>query len=355
MSILIKNGKVWSGEGFSFSDVFIRNKIIERVEPKINSDADFVYDATGEIVSAGLIDIHTHMSGISCKSFGTSPDLSCVPFGVCYAMDCSTIMGNKENSDSFVLKTKVFSSTDIKNNHISTDIAFKMMKEYEDKLIGIKVYFDDSQCDAKDITPLLEARDFASANNLKIMVHCTGSPVKMSEIVKVLRKGDIITHPYHGGKNSSSDNNFKALKMAKEKGIIIDSGLAGHVHTDFSVLREALNLGLTPDTISTDITCKSAYVRGGKYGMTMCMSIFKDLGMSEENIFRSVTSNAAKAVGIENEAGYLLPGRIADVSVFKYDDEKYDLTDNWSHQRVYSDKSYKCAMTICDGAVVYRG
>ncbi len=354
MNILIKNGKVWNGEKFLFSDVFIRDKKIEKVEPQIISDADFVYDATGEIVSAGLIDMHTHLSGISCESFGTDPDLSCIPFGVCYAMDCGAAFGNKEFAENFILKTKVFSPVTIKNNHISTETVRKMMNEYGEKLIGIKVCFDDSQCDARDVTPLMEARDFASANNLKIMVHCTSSPVKMTEIAKVLRKGDIITHPYHGGKNSSSDNNFEALRIAKEKGIIIDSGLAGHVHTDFGILKKALNLGLIPDTISTDITCKSAYVRGGKYGMTMCMSIFKDLGMNEEDIFRSVTSGAAKAAGIENEAGYLLPGHLADISVFKYDNEKYDLTDNWSHQRVFSDKSYKCTMAICNGAVVYR-
>ena len=70
--------------------------------------------------------------------------------------------------------------------------------------------------------------------------------------------------------------------------------MAGHVHTDFGVLKRAIDADCLPDTISTDITKASAYKRGGRYGMTMCMSIAKHLGMQEEDIFRAVTSTPAK-------------------------------------------------------------
>jgi type I restriction enzyme M protein len=52
-----------------------------------------------------------------------------------------------------------------------------------------------------------------------------------------------------------------------------------------------------PDTISTDITCFSAYKRGGRYGMTMCMNMAKNVGISEGDIFKAVTSNPAKVLG----------------------------------------------------------
>ena len=41
---------------------------------------------------------------------------------------------------------------------------------------------------------------------------------------------------------------------------------------------------LSADTISTDITKFSAYKRGGRYGLPMCMGIAKVSGMSEEDI-----------------------------------------------------------------------
>ncbi|MBR5507570.1 MAG: amidohydrolase family protein [Clostridia bacterium] len=354
MDILIKNGKVWSGEKFFYSDIFISNKKIEKIEQEIVSDADFTYDATGKIVSPGLVDIHTHLSGISTKFFGTHPELSCVPFGVCNAIDASAIKGNSEFADSFLLKTKVFAPFGIKNNHIETDVAEKMISAYGDKMIGVKVCFDVTQCDAKDATPLMEAREFAKKHNLKVMVHTTGSPTSMTEVADCLEKGDIISHPFHGGENNSSENGFEALKKAKEKGIIIDSSFAGHVHTDFGILKDAVSLGILPDTVSTDITCRSAYIRGGRYGMTMCMSILKTLGMSEEDIFRASTKVPGQIFDSTGNTGVIEVGANADISVFEYGCQPYSLTDNWSGNTVSDENGYICDMTVINGEIVYR-
>ena len=160
---------------------------------------------------------------------------------------------------------------------------------------------------------LLQVLEFAEKHGLIVMVHSTGSPVKMAEIVKTLRKGDILSHAYHGGINNSMDDDFECLFEGKSRGVIIDAGMAGGVHTDFNVLKEAIKKGATPDTISTDITCHSAYKRGGRYGMTMCMSILKDMGMSEEEIFKAVTRKPALVLGKENMWGSLKEGKNADV------------------------------------------
>jgi len=108
-----------------------------------------------------------------------------------------------------------------------------------------------------------------------------------------------------------------------------------------------------PDVISTDITCLSAFKRGGRYGMTMCMSIAKHIGMTEEDIFKAVTSSAAKSLDKENEWGYLKVGKSADLAVFDYTNEPFDLTDK-SGNRVKNDLGYKCILTILDGQIVYK-
>ena len=75
--------------------------------------------------------------------------------------------------------------------------------------------------------------------------------------------------------------------------------------------------------------------------------------MREEDIFRAVTSNPAKALGQESEWGYLQVGRIADIAVLDYTDEGFDLTDK-AGNHIGSQKGYRCVLTVSDGQVVYR-
>ena len=185
------------------------------------------------------------------------------------------------------------------------------------------------------------------------MVHCANSPTKMADILQTLGTGDILTHAFHGGAQNAAEDGFESMRAAQARGVIVDVGFAGHVHTDFAILQHALQSGIVPDLISTDITCFSAYKRGGRYGMTMCMNIARTLGMQEEDIFRAVTSNPAKALGKESEWGYLRVGHIADIAVLDYTDEGFDLTDK-AGNHIGSQKGYRCVLTVSDGQVVYR-
>ena len=87
--------------------------------------------------------------------------------------------------------------------------------------------------------------------------------------------------------------------------------------------------------------------------MTTCMSIARTAGMNEEDIFRMVTSNPAKALGKENEWGYLRVGRCADIAVLEYADEGFNMI-NKSGPQIQSEKGYRCVLTIADGEVVYK-
>jgi dihydroorotase len=351
--ILIKNGKVWDGERFYFADILTEGKVIAKLQESISDDADFIFDADGKIVAPGLVDIHVHMRGIAIEAFGVEPQMSSLPFGVTAVNDAGSSCGDRMLLDSFAVKNTVFVCADIRNNRSDFTRTEKLLQKYGDKAIGIKVYFDTSLTEVSNIVPLKEICDYAQARKLKVMVHCSNSPTSMVEIVNTLSEGDILTHVYHGGKNSCTETDFVVFRIAKQKGVVMDAGFAGHVHTDFSNFKNSVNAGLLPDTISTDITRYSAYKRGGRYGMTMCMSIAKHLGMSEEDIFRVVTSAPAKALGKENEWGCLKVGRCADIAVFDYKDEAFDLTDNAGHQ-IISNKGYRCVLTVVDGEIIYK-
>jgi len=111
--------------------------------------------------------------------------------------------------------------------------------------------------------------------------------------------------------------------------------------------------GVLPHTISTDITKVSAYIRGGRYGMTMCMNMAQAAGMTEADVFRAVTSAPAKVLGKENEWGFLREGGPADLTVLEYTDEGFSLTDS-AGNRFAADNGWRCVLTVSDGQVVYR-
>lgn len=351
--ILIKNGRVWDGESFSCADVLTEGAKVAKIESHISGEADFIYDAAGKIVSVGLVDAHVHMRGVSCEKFGTQAEMSCFPFGVTAAADAGGEYGDKRLLDSFMLKSVVFAGTGFKNNRADLIKTEEALARYGDRTVGVKVYFDTTQSDVRDTAPLREVCEFAHARGLRVMVHCSNSPVRMVEIIETLEEGDILTHAFHGGENNAAEDNFESIRSAKKRGVIIDAGFAGYLHIDFDLFRQAVENNALPDVISTDITRLSAYTRGGRYGMTLCLNIAKTLGMCEEDIFRAVTSKTAKALGKEGEWGYLKIGRAADIAVFDYTDEGFDLTDK-SGNHIYNTEGYRCVLTVSDGQIVYR-
>jgi len=349
--ILIKNGRVWTGREFILADILTDGAVITRIEPDICQEKAFVYDAAGKIVAPGLIDAHAHFRGVSADIYGIPAEAACFPFGVTAALDVSAVNGNRHTLDAFTVKTQVLGFISIRDDQASFTSAEKAFTEYRDKVIGLKIGL--SEPTVQTIAPLQQACTYARSKGLPLMVHCTDSPVPMAEIVECLQKGDILTHPFHGGNHTAAEDQYACLKTAKEKGIWIDAGFAGHVHTDFSVLKGAIDEGIFPDTISTDITKNSAYKRGGRYGMTMCMNIARTVGMPEEAIFRAVTTTPAIMLGQAAQWGALEVGRRADIAVFQDTDEGFYLKDQ-AGNRLQSDTGYRCVLTIADGEVVYR-
>ena len=351
--ILIKNGRVWDGFKFFCADILTNEKVIEKIEPNISDEATYVYDAKGKIVSAGLVDSHVHILGFEPDMYGINVEMSSLPFGVTAVADAGGAHANREIAESYQVKNVTFVTAKIKDDKADFTDTERKIGLYGDRVIGVKAYFDATSHNVHTIRPLQEICEYAKDRGFKVMVHCSHSPSKMSEILNTLSAGDILTHAYHGGENNAAEDNFEALIAAKKRGVIIDAGFAGHIHTDFAVFKKAVEYGALPDTISTDITRASAYKRGGRYGMTMCMSMARHMGMAEEDIFRAVTSTPAKGLGKADEWGALKVGGVADIAVFDYTNEPFSLTDK-AGNHIESDVGYRCVLTVSDGVVVYK-
>lgn len=353
MNILLKNGRIWDGNAFSYGDVLVQGKQIAAIGTVPPVETELCYDVDGAIIAPGLIDIHTHLLHVSCDAYGTPADTTCLPFGVTTAADGAATYVDTAALQGIRVKARVFASCSVKNNHATFELTEKLLAQYGERAIGVKLFFDTSSPDVQDAQPLREVCDFAHSRGLKVMVHTTGSPVPMAELAALLQAGDVLSHAFHGAPHSAVDDNFVALQNAKARGVIIDAGMAGGVHTDFEVLRNAIASGVTPHTVSSDVTCCSSYKRGGRYGLTLCMSIMRALGLDEAELLRAVTANAATAIGVADESGSLAVGRTADIAVLKYGKGNgFDISDRWGH-RIQNENGYRCILTIADGQVAY--
>jgi len=351
VKMLLNGGKIFDGERFFDGDILIENGEIAGIGTVSTTDA-MVYDVSDCIISTGLIDIHTHLSEMGNNSFGFPADMATIPFGVTYAVDACTEWADVKILEKLCAKTLLFIPARLKGGALNCEEIEKKLSFYGDRAIGLKVCFDEQANNGITYEILRFICEFAHKKNVKVMVHCSYSATPMIDIVELLNEGDILTHCYHGSYHTIDENDYIAYKKAKEKGVIIDAGMAGGVHTDFAVLKQALTRGYFPDTISSDITKVSAYMRGGIYGLPMCMSIMKTLGMEERKIFKAVTKNAATAIG-KKEWAQMQVGVPATLSVLKWEDTNIDITDKAGNS-VVSEKGYICKMTVKDGKILYR-
>lgn len=349
-SIAVINGRIWDGERFSEGNVLVKNDKIAAVGTEKFS-ADYVYDAAGAIVSPGLVDIHVHLRGVSEKRYGFSPDCGCFPFGVTSAADCGANFGDEALVRSFGVKCVAFASVGIgPDGKPDLARAEALLEKLGSVAAGFKVMYDREYVGG--VEPLCKVVARARELGCKVTVHTNGSAVAMADIARALGAGDVVTHVYHGGRNTAEADGFACLREAKRRGVVVDAGMAGAVHTDFGVFRRAVEAGAAPDTISTDLTRRSAFIRGGRYGLTACMTVARAVGMTEADVFRAVTSSAAKALGKQAEWGRLEPGRTADLAVIGENGRGVDFTDA-AGNRVRTDSAYECLLTISDGDVVY--
>lgn len=343
MKIQLLNGTVWDGEAFRRADAETQDGRITRVAAHIAPDGDFVFDATGMILSRGLIDVHTHLRGLSEPQWGAPPELVCMPFGVTTAIEATGDQNDRAWMTAQYPDLYTFVRVDIRQNTPDFSRADARIPLYGDRCLGVKVFFDEGMSEIADISPLRTVCDYAHARGLHVMVHCNHSPLPMAEVAGALGAGDILTHAYHGGKNTAAEDGFASLRTAQARGVRIDMAPAASYHVDPAVLRAGIAAGAAPDLIGSDSTRLSMFFRGGRYGLPMAMQTARDCGMTEEAVFRAVTTTAASLIG---QTRRLAVGEPADLAVFVPNGDTYSL---WGKA-----PGYRCKLTVRAGEIAFR-
>ena len=335
-------------------DIGIRNAAIVALEPEIPATRGRqTLDVKGQLVLPGLIDFHAHMYPGS--DIGLSGD-ELVPFT---GTTTYVSAGDSGVSGFAVFKhfgipksrTRIFAFLHISSIGLSgaftvpemlnidyarVDAAAKVLAENSDVLLGIKVRETLNVVGNNGLEPLkraIAAAERSGVEGARVMCHIGNAPGDLSELLDLLRPGDVLTHAYSGAGNNTVVNGkvLDAALAAKRRGVLIDVGHGGGSF-DYTVCEPALQQGFTPDIISSDIHAFSVNTPGRPF-LPWVMSKFLNLGMSLDQVVELATAAPAKAIGRIPKLGTLQVGAPADLSVVEIVEGPVDFVDTQRNQR----------------------
>lgn len=366
--LLIKGGTIVDpSQGLhKRSDVAVRRGRVEALEADIPSDQTrSVVNAEGCIVTPGLIDLHVHVyPGVS--NYGIDPDPHCLARGVTTVVDAGS--SGADTFDGFrryvinVASTRIHaflnvSSIGMVNPQVGEleDIRFAdveraidVCERNRDVIQGVKVRLGKSMVGRNGLLPLTLAKRVSDAVKMPIMVHVGDTPNPLSEILAELRKGDVMTHCFHGHEHGILDAEGSVLPQAHEaitRGVVFDVG-HGAGSFSFDVAEKALAQGLVPGTISSDL--HSYNVFGPVFDLGTTMSKFLYLGLSLDEVLARTTSTPASLLGLSDRIGTLRKGALADIAVFNLEEGRFKFEDAMGKTR-YGGKRLNPVCVVKEG------
>ncbi len=360
--LVIKNGRVIDpSQGLDeVLDVGVSEGKIAALKADLEVLPDTqVLDATGMLVTPGLIDIHVHASE-HVGGFNVNADTVGVKMGVTTVVDAGScgvlgfpgfrklVAGNavtriyhipnvylvyQASADFITLKIgAVFAK-----ENFSLSKAVKLFEENSDIIVGFKCIAATKVSGETESMPLNYGKQISRATNLPLTVHLGWLPfyswLAPRLVFQQLEARDIVTHVYRrvGNVLDEAGRVLPEVLAARDRGVVLDVG-HGTGDFDFEVAKRALDQGVKPDTISGDITNDSC-VTGPVFSLTETMTKFLYLGLPLNEVLAMTTCNAARAIGREAQLGSLAVGREGDISILNYREGLWKLTDGIHHLR----------------------
>src|SRR5262245_24977775 len=177
-------------------------RIAENIPP---AQARQVYNASGKLVTPGLIDMHTH---VYKYGINLSVDSDIVGFqnGVTTVLDCGSTGANDfMGFRKYVIEsapTRIYALLNISTiglivtNEIYLDpaminarAAIRTIQQNRDRIVGVKVRVNGKRSDlSHDLEVMKTAREVADATGVPIMMHWSVEP----ELLAMLKRGDVL-------------------------------------------------------------------------------------------------------------------------------------------------------------------
>jgi dihydroorotase len=385
VDLLIKNGRLIDPDSGrdEILDLAISGGTIAEVAAGIPATgARRVIDASGALVTPGLIDSHTHLFRGS-DFFGIDADSVAWQSGVTTWLDAGSAGAFRmpafreqviERSDVTVRALINISYLGVAGMNYdeycnpaacNVDLLERVVAVHRDVIVGIKTRMGRDGVGHQGTMPLVRAVEASERTGLPIMCHISGSPPSIDNVLGRLRAGDTVTHAFTGAGERLIDGRRRikaSARRAREAGVRFD---IGHGAGSFSFISaEALtSQGFWPDSISTDLHQLSlpgprlvedgeqiSRVRGdGAPQLTLLTVMTKllYLGMPLVEVIRATTATPAAMFGLADR-GALRPGARADLAILELKKGPIDLFDVFGETRHY-DQQLTCRATILAG------
>lgn len=338
LDLVLKGGRVVDPEqGIdAVLDVGFAGGKVAAVGTGLGEAAD-VRDVAGKIVVPGLIDLHTHVYW-GGTSLGVDPDAYAKFSGCTTLIDAGSAgPGNIHGFRKHVIEPAevrilpflnlafpgIFAlhwdvsfgeASDLRL--LNSRVCLAVAKEQADLIVGIKIRVGGGTSGPLGILPMQMAAEVAEKLGLPLMGHLDAPPPPRGEVMKLLRKGDILTHCFRPWPNSPAapDGSVEQdVLEARARGVIFDIG-HGRGSFGFETALAMLKNGFLPDVISSDVHLTS--IGGPAFNMLVTMSKFLKMGVPFKEVVRASTINAASAVRL-TDRGTLKPGLLGDATVLE--------------------------------------
>lgn len=377
--LLIHGGTVFDPEQCSFrqEDIAVKDGVIVRRDAGFSGEeAENILDASGCIVSPGLIDMHCHIYPVfpyvrrdSLRT--TNAEEHMVRCGVTTAVDAGTCgwrnFGDFKENVIDATKLRVLAFLDIAAKgmaypdseqavaDINPQIAAAVAREWSDCIVGIK---------SAHYWPRHENREhpaFASIDGAREAAALCGKPVMVDSIPVVpersypailsrLEPGDIHTHvfaqqfPLLNAQGKVEDY----LRKERERGVRFDVG-HGSGSFWFRQTVPCFEQDFWPDTISTDLHHQN--VTGPAIDLLYVASKFLAMGMPLAQVLYRVTRAPALTLS-RPELGTLADGACADLAVLRVREGRFGYLD-CGGARLEGEGKLECVATVRAGEVLF--
>jgi dihydroorotase len=219
---------------------------------------------------------------------------------------------------------------------INARAAIQMIGANRDRILGVKVRVNGKHSDlSHDLEVMKTARGVADATGLPIMMHWSVEP----ELLALLKKGDILAHPFNppsanssnvfGADGSQADKVLPQILALKDRGIWTDGQLTT-THHSWAVSEKAASQGWFPDSLSTDI---GRAPDGTPASALVSMSVALHFGMPLDQVIAGATTNPVKMFNFPEKVGTLEPGVMADVAILELAQGNFEYPDGARQMR----------------------
>jgi len=329
-------------------------------------------DASGLVVTPGIIDLHTHVAGGIRRSspyvedMMQDADTAGVNSGVTTVVDAGscgiTNIGGLVNHVIPNSKTRVLALLNVGSLGVNRvpevtsaldiehDAAIATIQSRKDVIIGVKARMVSPGIAELGIDLPKAAKSIADEAGVRLMVHVgdtTGQSDQALEAApkilgEILTENDIVTHSFSGarggllsspspsGGSAAGDGGRTLLREAldaRARGVKFDIGIGGR-NFSFDAANRVLDGGLIPDTISSDVTLQSRYV-GTSFSQMDCIGKVISLGIGLEDALVMSTRNPAAILGPQTEKmlGCMAPGTHADLTLLRVHEGEWEFID----------------------------